>query len=230
MQDVHELIIRAAKFEDIPSIIHLGMKCFPLDVNHQLPWKLQENWLSLLIRKDFAELYVANTVHDTAGYALITTDYTKYHEEEHRRKRPFLAKFLAMVKSPPLIYSVVLEKAILIRDGGIFWKQNILDKGKELARDGMLLVQLAVNPKYQRKGFGSTILKYVEGKALYHGRSSVFLVVLPNNEGALSLYEGSGYHCVGRTSKWLSYRKELRSMDTMKGLLPDEEGRHKKRL
>ena len=230
MQDAHELIIRAAKFEDIPSIIDLGMKCFPLDVNHQLPWKLQENWLSLLIRKNFAELYVAKSRNITAGYAIITPDYTKYQEEESRRERPFFAKFLAMVKSPPLIYSVIHEKAILIRDGSAFWKQKVLDKGKEPARDGMLLVQLAVNPKCQRKGFGSTILKYVERRALYYGRSSVFLAVLPNNKGAISLYEVSGYHYVGRTSKWLSYRKVVQGMGTMKGPFSDEEEQRKERL
>ena len=71
------------------------------------------------------------------------------------------------------------------------------------------ILNLCVNPKYQRQGLGMQMLNFFLDKAKDEESHTVFLEVRKSNQAAQSLYEGCGFNC----------------LDERKGYYPDMNGR-----
>lgn len=75
----------------------------------------------------------------------------------------------------------------------------ILSHGIMLARAGEAhILNLCVAPPYRRRGIAARMLDELIGIAVQSGARTAFLEVRPSNPGAIALYEGAGFHEVGR--------------------------------
>ncbi|MBQ7173580.1 MAG: ribosomal protein S18-alanine N-acetyltransferase [Clostridia bacterium] len=80
-----------------------------------------------------------------------------------------------------------------------------LTEGKTVVAYGSLLyapdegqiLNLAVAPAYQRRGYAKAILSALEADAREHGALSLFLEVRESNLPAISLYKSFGFSLVG---------------------------------
>lgn len=68
------------------------------------------------------------------------------------------------------------------------------------------LLNLCVDPQWQRAGYGSLLLEHAICQAILHRCSSMFLEVRPSNPGAIRLYEKRGFSVVGERRNY--YRAE----------------------
>lgn len=68
------------------------------------------------------------------------------------------------------------------------------------------LLNLCIDPEWQRAGYGSILLEHAIGHATLHGCSSMFLEVRPSNPVAIRLYQGRGFAVVGERRNY--YRAE----------------------
>lgn len=59
------------------------------------------------------------------------------------------------------------------------------------------LLNLSVNPDFQRQGLGESLLQHMIELAREHAASTVFLEVRPSNEAAIKLYDKYGFCQVG---------------------------------
>lgn len=75
----------------------------------------------------------------------------------------------------------------------------ILGHGIMLARAGEAhILNLCVDPSCRRRGIAAHMLEELIEIAVRSGARSAFLEVRPSNPGALALYEGAGFHEIGR--------------------------------
>jgi ribosomal-protein-alanine N-acetyltransferase len=68
------------------------------------------------------------------------------------------------------------------------------------------LLNLCVDPEWQRAGYGSILLEHAICHANLNDCSSMFLEVRPSNPVAIRLYEGRGFNIVGERRNY--YRAE----------------------
>jgi ribosomal-protein-alanine N-acetyltransferase len=59
------------------------------------------------------------------------------------------------------------------------------------------LLNLCVDPDSTRRGYGRGLLEHLQGLALRHHATVMFLEVRPSNRGALALYRDNGFAEVG---------------------------------
>jgi len=59
------------------------------------------------------------------------------------------------------------------------------------------LLNLCVDPGYTRQGYGRGLLEHLQGLALRHGATVMFLEVRASNRAALGLYSANGFAEVG---------------------------------
>lgn len=65
----------------------------------------------------------------------------------------------------------------------------------------VLMLDIAVHPRFQRRGIATALLRAVEAEARAQGKTKVALRVLSSNPGAVSLYRRLGYMEEGRLRK-----------------------------
>ena len=68
------------------------------------------------------------------------------------------------------------------------------------------LLNLCVDPAWQRSGYGSILLEHVISHAMLNGCASMFLEVRPSNPVALRMYQRRGFSVVGERRDY--YRAE----------------------
>lgn len=68
------------------------------------------------------------------------------------------------------------------------------------------LLNLCVDPHWQRAGYGSILLEHAICQAVLNNCTSMFLEVRPSNPGAIHLYEKRGFTVVGERRNY--YRAE----------------------
>lgn len=68
------------------------------------------------------------------------------------------------------------------------------------------LLNLCVDPAWQRAGYGSMLLEHAIGHAVLNGCDSMFLEVRPSNPVAIRLYQKRGFTVVGERRDY--YRAE----------------------
>lgn len=68
------------------------------------------------------------------------------------------------------------------------------------------LLNLCVDPEWQRAGYGSILLEHAICRASLHGCTSIFLEVRPSNPVAVRLYERRGFSVIGERRNY--YRAE----------------------
>jgi len=66
------------------------------------------------------------------------------------------------------------------------------------------LLNLCVEPGWQRRGFGGVLLENAIRTALKHGCGSMFLEVRPSNPAGIALYEKRGFVVIGRRPGYYS--------------------------
>lgn len=77
--------------------------------------------------------------------------------------------------------------------------ERIAGHGIMLARAGEAhILNLCVDADIQRRGVGSALLTQLLEVAVSANADSAFLEVRPSNRGAIRLYEGFGFHEIGR--------------------------------
>ena len=59
------------------------------------------------------------------------------------------------------------------------------------------LLNLCVDPSYARRGYGRRLLEHLQGLALRHHATVMFLEVRPSNREAVALYRDNGFAEVG---------------------------------
>lgn len=65
-------------------------------------------------------------------------------------------------------------------------------------RDDVHLLNIAVTPSHQRKGFARAMLRHLIEVASAEGRASITLEVRAGNARAIRLYEEHGFYTIGR--------------------------------
>ncbi|MDN5870138.1 MAG: ribosomal protein S18-alanine N-acetyltransferase [Nitrococcus sp.] len=60
------------------------------------------------------------------------------------------------------------------------------------------ILNIAVGPKWQNRGFGRSLLQRTLRQAARFGAKAIFLEVRPSNAAAVYLYGSVGFHIVGR--------------------------------
>jgi ribosomal-protein-alanine N-acetyltransferase len=60
------------------------------------------------------------------------------------------------------------------------------------------LLNLCIDPKWQKKGYGSLLLEYTIGYVARKKNKAMFLEVRVSNPEAISLYENRGFVIIGR--------------------------------
>lgn len=88
----------------------------------------------------------------------------------------------------PSGWVVVLESAARVAGFACVWR---VDTEAHLLR-------IAVDPAWQRRGYGRSLLEAVVGHALHWGCGELTLEVAASNEAALALYRRSGFCEIGR--------------------------------
>jgi ribosomal-protein-alanine N-acetyltransferase len=63
--------------------------------------------------------------------------------------------------------------------------------------DESVIINLAVDPAYQRKGYGKELLENTLNQLTDRGFTHFYLDVRVSNQAALALYEGFGFQRVG---------------------------------
>jgi len=93
--------------------------------------------------------------------------------------------FLSEIEKPYAQFLVLTddESDSVILGYVIFW---VID------HQGRIL-NIAVNPKFRKKGFGDKILRFVTNQSLSEGAESIELEVRVSNEPAIQLYQKLGY-------------------------------------
>lgn len=66
-----------------------------------------------------------------------------------------------------------------------------------LVLDEMHILNICIDPNYQKQGLGKLLLKKAEGIGQEKGAKEVFLEVRPSNKAALLLYQDFGYNQIG---------------------------------
>lgn len=83
---------------------------------------------------------------------------------------------------------------LVAETGGVIQGHGIM-----LARAGEAhILNLCVDPSYRRHGIAAHMLGELIEIAMQSGARTAFLEVRPSNPGAIALYEGAGFHEVGR--------------------------------
>ena len=65
--------------------------------------------------------------------------------------------------------------------------------GPTVSWDEMQLFKLYIHPRFQRMGYGSALLQYIEQEAIRKGYKYLMLAVNKNNEKAVSAYTKNAY-------------------------------------
>jgi len=81
---------------------------------------------------------------------------------------------------------VICEDATLV---GYIMYHNVIDES--------VIINLAVDPAYQRKGYGKELLENTLNQLTDRGFTHFYLDVRVSNQAALALYEGFGFQRVG---------------------------------
>ncbi len=71
-----------------------------------------------------------------------------------------------------------------------------------LVIDELSILNICVDPQYQKQGLGSALLATIEELAQGRGMSNCFLEVRPSNKPALRLYQQHGFHEVGLRKRY----------------------------
>ena len=92
-------------------------------------------------------------------------------------------------------------------------------RGEDAGADSEYLWLLMIDPDYQRRGLGRTLLRLAAGKAEENGADSIFLHVVAGNQPACRLYISEGYRSVGelfseRLGRLIKYRLNLQKSPT----------------
>jgi GNAT superfamily N-acetyltransferase len=69
---------------------------------------------------------------------------------------------------------------------------------KRTSADRAEITRMRVHPAYQRRGFGTAVLRHLEKRAAELGYSTLHLDTLVEQETAQQFYLQQGYRCVGR--------------------------------
>lgn len=123
----------------------------------------------------------------TAVSALTDAAYIAYIPLIGRKPQPMTADYAQMVVGNPVwlleLDSQLVGVLVLI-----------------LEPDNMLIYSVAVQPEYQKQGFGRRLLAWAEQQAIQHGYHSIRLYTNERFEWNIRLYQRLGYEETGRES------------------------------
>jgi len=78
------------------------------------------------------------------------------------------------------------------------WDQQIIGYGILSVGAGEAhLLNLAIDPKFQRRGLGRRVLRFLMDVAHKQGAESIFLEVRDSNKSAIALYLDQGFNQIG---------------------------------
>ena len=134
------------------------------------------------------------------GYAIFVTSLKRVQREAIRTGAIFRWAIAALrggfALHPGALWRILLNKALFVRSGGRFRTQG----------DAQLL-NIAVDPRAQGRGIGAALVHGGLNAMRSLGVLEVRLEVRPWNNGAVRLYEKTGWHEAGRTrdaeGEWL---------------------------
>ncbi len=102
------------------------------------------------------------------------------------------------------IYSLMTSPGIIaLRDSlaqGLVMVRIVADEGE--------ILTLGVIPEQRRQGLAHQLMSAAQQQAWAKGATALFLEVAIDNQAALSLYEGLGYHRVGRRPRYYKRGKD----------------------
>ena len=71
-----------------------------------------------------------------------------------------------------------------------------------LVLDELSILNICVDPQYQRQGLGTVLLATIETLGQTRGMKHCFLEVRPSNKAALQLYQQHGFHEIGLRKRY----------------------------
>lgn len=109
-----------------------------------------------------------------------------------RRRSPALEKLLV---SPQLgVVGLVLEDDTLRGYFVVTWGYDLEWYGRDA-----LLTELYLLPEARGRGLGREVIAMIEALAVERGARALHMVVRPENEPAVRLYQGAGFEASPRT-------------------------------
>ncbi len=90
-----------------------------------------------------------------------------------------------------------------------------------LVADEIHILNVAIDPDYQRKGLGTALMEFATGFGLEHGATKLLLEVRASNTPAQHLYARLGFTQIGLRKRYYSDNKE-NAYVMQKFLLPRE--------
>ena len=100
---------------------------------------------------------------------------------------PWSANALEILLGDGAFACVCTEENVVVGYGGML---SVLDEGQ--------ITNIAVHPDYRRQGYGRRVLEAMLEEASNRGLCQISLEVRASNLAAITLYEQSGFVCVGR--------------------------------
>jgi GNAT superfamily N-acetyltransferase len=121
------------------------------------------------------------TAEDAPAIRHLTREaYAKWVPKIGREPKPMGADYDAAVRNHRI--------DLLYVDGALAALIETVDEG-----DQLLIMNLAVSPAYQRRGFGSRLMAHAEQVAASLGRNRIWLYTNRRFEGNVELYSRLGY-------------------------------------
>lgn len=110
-----------------------------------------------------------------------------WHIEQTAHSHPWAQSMIHDIESRGACHYVLLEEEQLI---GYFYAQNIVGE--------VTLLNIAIDPQQQGKGFGRKLMEYFLTQCQESKADSVWLEVRESNKSAFTLYESLGFNEVDR--------------------------------
>ncbi len=126
-------------------------------------------------------------------------------------RHPWSKDFFRLILSDINNYMITLKKDdALIGYGGYHLLKGKTDflPIKETHRHIIHLINLAVQPCFQGRGFGTCLLNTLFSSALRRGAEYCYLEVRPSNKCAFSFYRKSGFSIIGVIENYYPQEKE----------------------
>ena len=110
---------------------------------------------------------------------------------------PWSAKALELLLGEGAFALVCIEERNVLAYGGML---SVLDEGQ--------ITNVAVHPDHRRRGLGRRVLQAMLDEAARRGLREVSLEVRASNLAAITLYEKTGFACVGRRRNFYKHPTE----------------------
>ena len=195
--------IRAAAPEDWPALLQIHQNALPDSLMARLGprYALETLYPAATLHEDTLTLAAAGK-EGMLGFIMLGSRAWTFNKLLARKKTALLK---AMARRPAHIFSIARAVGSSLRRSRFFWEEEPPD-------NSFHLFLIAVDPRIQQKGFGTTLLEHGlrEAETRFNSR---FCLVEARTDSAIRFYLKNGFRRIGREIRaGMTYEKLLRTL------------------